>query len=177
MWRSTNAHDAGGGLAVRRGRPGVRVSLLATIAFVAIVSVVSTTIYAQAAQGSVTSSSIRRRQVDSVSFTNLASISTRLRHGPSKRSELCDQAGDALGPVSTSTREHSNRGARAPIKKARCCRRHHWRCRRVLRRGDLLVRTSKVIAATAINAGVRGFLIGAPIGAVTGGIVGAKFLF
>ena len=46
------AHTKRLGLAVPRGMRGLRVSLLATIAFVAVVSVGGTTVYAQVAQGS-----------------------------------------------------------------------------------------------------------------------------
>ena len=172
--RSTNAHDAVGGLAVRRGRPGVRVSLLATIAFVAVISVVSTTVYAQAAQGGNVLVD-QEGSGDSVSFTDLSVNLDPFTSWPVKGASsatMLAMRSDRFGQAPASTRP----GARARSK------------RRVIA-GAIIGSVGGFFAGGSLGAhiegdrcncddpGVRGFLIGAPIGAVAGGIVGAKFLF
>ena len=160
-------------MAGRRVLRFARVSLLATIAFVAIVSVFSTTVGAQVAQGSTV---VVHPEVSDgrVSLTNLvvnldpfrlrpvgASPATRL----AMRSDQSQQARTSTGS-----------GARARSKK------------RIVA-GAIAGGVGGFFAGGFLGAhiegdrcncddpGVRGFLIGAPIGAVAGGIVGAKFIF
>ena len=171
--RSADAHDAAG-LAVRRGRPGARVSLLATIAFVAIVSVVSTTVHAQVALGS---NVVVEPEASghSVSFIDLNVSLDPFTLWPVKGARPATwqaMRSDRFLQAPTSNRP----GPRARSKK------------RIVA-GAILGSVGGFFAGGFLGAhiegdrcncddpGVRGFLIGAPIGAVAGGIVGAKFLF
>ena len=171
--RSANARNAAG-LGVPPGRPGVRVSLLATIACVAIVSVVSTTVYAQAAQGStvVVDPEASDRRVSLTNLViNLDPFTLPPAKGASPATRMAMRSDRSLQtPTSTPS------GARARSKK------------RIVT-GAIVGGVGGFFAGGFLGAhiegdrcncddpGVRGFLIGAPIGAVAGGIAGARFLF
>jgi len=171
--RSASARNVAG-LGVPPGRPGVRVSLLATIACVAIVSVVSTTVYAQAAQVStiVVDPEASDRRVSLTNLViNLDPFTLRPAKGASPATRMAMRSDRSLqAPTSTPS------GARARSKK------------RIVT-GAIVGGVGGFFAGGFLGAhiegdrcncddpGVRGFLIGARIGAVVGGIVGAKFLF
>ena len=149
-------------------------SLLATVAFVAIVSVVSTPVYAQVAQGSTVvvdpSASDRRVSLTNLDV-NLDPFTLRPAKGASPATRLAMRSDRPL-QAPTSTRS----GARARSKK------------RIVA-GSIVGGVGGFFAGGFLGAhiegdrcncddpGLRGFLIGAPIGAVAGGIVGAKLLF
>jgi len=150
------------------------VSLLATIAFVAMVSVVSTTIYAQVAEGGtvVVDSEVPGRRISLMNLdVNLDPFRLRPAKGASPAMRLAKRS-DRFVQAPASTRP----GARAQSKK------------RIVA-GAIVGSVGGFFAGGFLGAhiegdrcncddpGVRGFLIGAPIGAVAGGIVGAKFLF
>lgn len=154
--------------------PGVRVGLLATVTFVSILSVGSTNADAQVAQRSIVvvdseasgpTISFRRLDVDLGPLTLLPAKGARAATLLAVRSDKSLQ-------VPTSTQ----RGARGRSKK------------RIVA-GAIVGSVGGFFAGGFLGAhiegdrcncddpGVRGFLIGAPIGAVTGGILGAKVLF
>ena len=149
-------------------------SLLATIAFVAMVSVVSPTGYAQVAQGDtvVVDPKASGRRVSLMNLdVNLDTFTLRPAKGASPATRLAIRS-DRFVQAPASTRP----GARA-------------RSKNRIVTGAIVGSVGGFFAGGFLGAhiegdrcncddpGVRGFLIGAPIGAVAGGIVGAKFLF
>jgi hypothetical protein len=170
--RSAKAHDPAG-LAVFRGRPGVLASLLVTIASVAMVSVAGTTVFAQVAQGgTVVDPEASGRRVSLMNLdVNLDSFTLRPAKGASPVTRLAIRSGRSVQALAS-----TGPGARARSKK------------RIVA-GAIVGSVGGFFAGGFLGAhiegdrcncddpGVRGFLIGAPIGAVAGGIVGAKFLF
>ena len=174
MVKSAAASALDAAAAVPPRARGHRVSLLPTVAFVAIVSVISTTAYAQVAQR-IPLSTIRRRPVRALGIMNLDVNSDPFTSWPAEGSEPRTRLvmrSDWFLQAPTSTRS----GARARSKK------------RIVA-GAIIASVGGFFAGGFLGAhiegdrcncddpGVRGFLIGAPIGAVGGGIVGAKFLF
>jgi hypothetical protein len=170
---SAKAHNAAG-LTVPRSRPGVRVSLLATIAFVAMLSVVSTTVYAQMAEGGtvVVDPKASGRRVSLMNLdVNLDTFTLPSAKGACPAIRMAIRS-ERFVQAPASTRP----GARARSKK------------RIVA-GAIVGSVGGFFGGGFLGAhiegdrcncddpGVRGFLIGAPIGAVAGGIVGAKFLF
>ena len=148
-------------------------SLFATFAFVAIVSVVRTTVYAQVAQNYLSwtpEASGPGVSLMSLDVT-LDPFTLRLSKGVGPATRLAIRS-NGFGQAPASTRP----GARARSKK------------RIVA-GAIVGSLGGFFAGGFLGAhiegdrcncddpGVRGFLVGAPIGAVAGGIVGAKFLF
>ena len=149
-------------------------SFLATIAIVAMVSVVSTTVYAQVAQAGavVVDAEPSGRRVGLMNFdVNLDPFTLRPAEEAGHTTRLTIRS-DRFLQVAASTRP----GARKRSKK------------RIVA-GAIVGSVGGFFAGGFLGAhiegdrcncddpGVRGFLIGAPIGAVAGGIAGAKFVF
>ena len=170
--RSANAYDTVG-RAAPRGRPGIRVSLLATFALVAIVSVDGTIGHAQVAQGTVGAEA--EASGPTVSVMNLDvtldPFTLRPAKGASRATRLAIRWDRSVQPPAI-----TRPGARA-------------RSKTRIVAGAILGSVGGFFAGGFLGAhiegdrcncddpGVRGFLIGAPIGAVAGGIVGGKLLF
>jgi hypothetical protein len=156
-----------------RGRPGIRVSLLATFALVAIVSVDGTIGHAQVAQGTVGAEA--EASGPTVSVMNLDvtldPFTLRPAKGASRATRLAIRWDRSVQPPAI-----TRPGARA-------------RSKTRIVAGAILGSVGGFFAGGFLGAhiegdrcncddpGVRGFLIGAPIGAVAGGIVGGKLLF
>ena len=161
------------GRAAPRGRPGIRVSLLATFALVAIVSVDGTIGHAQVAQGTVGAEA--EASGPTVSVMNLDvtldPFTLRPAKGASRATRLAIRWDRSVQPPAI-----TRPGARA-------------RSKTRIVAGAILGSVGGFFAGGFLGAhiegdrcncddpGVRGFLIGAPIGAVAGGIVGGKLLF
>ena len=161
------------GRAAPRGRPGIRVSLLATFALVAIVSVDGTIGHAQVAQGTVGAEA--EASGPTVSVMNLDvtldPFTLRPAKGASRATRLAIRWDRSVQPPAI-----TRPGARA-------------RSKTRIVAGAILGSVGGFFAGGFLGAhiegdrcncddpGVRGFLIGAPIGAVVGGIVGGKLLF
>ena len=152
----------------------LKAALVVTIAFVATASVGGISVYAQAAQGSNVVVE-PEGSADSVTFMKLNVNLGPFTLWPVKGAKPATRPGFRSGHFLQAPRSNRS-GARARSKK-------HIVAGAIgggvagFFAGGFLGAHIEGDRCDCDDPGVRGFLIGAPIGAVAGGILGAKFLF